>query len=284
MVPEIIVELVNEYRQSIPVLKIISLFDISKSTYYRWKKLPKKDYYEYTETEKLVIDLCKKHKYRYGYLKITALIRREHIINKNTVQGIMQKFNCQCRVKIKRNYKHQYQSIVTDNVLDRDFKAKRPLEKLVTDITYLPYGSKMMYLSSIMDLYNGEIIASTVSDTQNLECVIDTLNQLPDMTLPCILHSDQGSVYTSKEYQLRVKNKSITMSMSRKGTPADNAPIESFHASLKCETFEIQPELKSSTEIVSQTVLHYIKYYNQFRIQEKLGYLSPLEFKWLRFT
>jgi len=137
---------------------------------------------------------------------------------------------------------------------------------------------KMMCLSSIMDLYNGEIIASTISDTQNLESVIDTLNQLPDMTLPCILHSDQGSVHTYKEYQQRVKNKSITMSMSRKGTPADNAPIESFHASLKCETFEIQPELKSPTEIVSQTVLHYINYYNQFRIQEKLGYLSPLAF------
>ncbi|MDE8320284.1 IS3 family transposase, partial [Erysipelothrix rhusiopathiae] len=94
-----------------------------------------------------------------------------------------------------------------------------------------------------MDLYNGEIIASTLSDRQNLECVVDTSNQLPDIVQPCILHSDQESVYTSKEYKLKVKNKSITMSMSRKGTPADNAPIESFHASLKCETFELNPEL-----------------------------------------
>ncbi|MDE8242025.1 integrase core domain-containing protein, partial [Erysipelothrix rhusiopathiae] len=79
--------------------------------------------------------------------------------------------------------------------------------------------------------------------------------------------------------QLKVKNKSITMSMSRKGTPADNAPIESFHASLKCETFELNPELKGSTEIVSQTVINYLKYYNENRIQEKLGYQSPVNYR-----
>ncbi|MDE8221556.1 DDE-type integrase/transposase/recombinase, partial [Erysipelothrix rhusiopathiae] len=84
----------------------------------------------------------------------------------------------------------------------------------------------LIYLSTIMDLYNREIIASTLSDRQNLECLVDTLNQLPDIVQPCILHSDHGSVYTSKKYQLKVKNKIITMIMSRKGTPADNAPIE----------------------------------------------------------
>lgn len=69
------------------------------------------------------------------------------------------------------------------------------------------------------------------------------------------------------------------MSMSRKGIPADNASIESFHSSLKCETFELNPELKSSTEIVLQTVVDYIKYYNQIRIQEKLGYLPPIDYR-----
>ena len=89
------------------------------------------------------------------YRKITALIRRERNINKKTVQRIMQKFDCQCRVKIKHNYKNRYQAIVMDNIMNRDFRAVRPFEKLVTDITYLPYGNKLMYLSSIMDLYNG---------------------------------------------------------------------------------------------------------------------------------
>ena len=277
MVPEIIVKIVEEYRDRISITDILKLFDIPKSTYYRWTKAPNKS--AISELEQLVIDICKETKYRYGYRKITALIKRDRPINKNTVQRIMQKFNCQCRVKVKKYKKHHYQPIINENILDRNFTANRPLKKLITDITYLPYGSKMLYLSTIMDLYNNEIIAHSISDNQNLDFVIDTLNQLPDITEPCILHSDQGSVYTSKEYQQRVKNKSITMSMSRKGTPADNAPIESFHASLKCETFELQPELKSSNEIVSQSVINYINYYNFSRIQEKLGYLSPIEFR-----
>ena len=279
MVPEIVVALVAQFRKDIPVLEILDLLEVKKSTYYRWKKRDLKDHYQYSDRETLIINLCKEHKFRYGYRKIAALIRKTEPIHKNTVQRIMQKFNLQCRVKVKRHKKYLHQPMVMDNVLNRDFKTQRPFEKLVTDITYIPYGPKMLYLSSIMDLYNGEIVAYSLGHTQDLAFVLDTLHQLPQIDKSCILHSDQGSVYTSKEYQSNVKNKSITMSMSRKGTPADNAPVESFHASLKCETFELNPELKSSTEIVSQTVINYIKYYNEIRIQEKLGYQSPVDFR-----
>ncbi len=88
-----------------------------------------------------------------------------------------------------------------------------------------------------MDLHNGEIIAYTLGSKQDLPFVIDTLNQLPDLSEDCILHSDQGSVYTSRTYQTLVNKKGITMSMSRKKNPSDNAPIESFHSILKTETF-----------------------------------------------
>lgn len=82
-----------------------------------------------------------------------------------------------------------------------------------------------------MDLYNGEIIAYTIGDKQDTDFVLDTFDQLPQTT-DCLLHSDQGSVYTSFDYQNQIK-KGITMSSSRKGTPSDNACIESFHASLQ---------------------------------------------------
>ena len=87
--------------------------------------------------------------------------------------------------------------ITTDNLLARDFTATKPLERLVIDITYLPFGQTMMYLSSIKDLFNGEIIAYTIDLNQDTKLVIDTLNQLPELPKGCILHSDQGSVYTS---------------------------------------------------------------------------------------
>lgn len=278
MVPEVVLQLVDFYRDTLALKLILEALDVSSSTYYRWRKLgtPRSSL---TKNEEAVIALCKETKLLYGYRKITALLRREMKISNNTVQKIMQRHNLNCRVKVKRYKKTRQQAYISNNLLKRDFKATRPLEKLVTDITYLPFGPKLLYLSSIMDCFNGEIISYSISDIQDTSLVLDTLDKLPPILESCILHSDQGSVYTSSSYQVQVKNKSIAMSMSRKGTPADNAPIESFHSVLKSETFYIYPELYSSTEIVSQTVVNFIKYYNETRIQAKLGYLSPEEFR-----
>ena len=90
-----------------------------------------------------------------------------------------------------------------------------------------------------MDLYNGEIIAYTIGSKQDISFVLNTLDQLPKLKDSCILHTDQD---TSRPYQVQVNKKGITMSMSRKGTPSDNAPIEAFHFNLKSETFYRYPD------------------------------------------
>ncbi|EFU41637.1 Integrase catalytic region [Paenibacillus vortex V453] len=133
-----------------------------------------------------------------------------------------------------------------------------------------------MYLSSILDLFNGEIVAYSIADKQDTAFVLDTLNQLP-LTKDSMLHSDQGSVYTSQAYQEAVKGKGITMSMSRKG--ADNASIESFHSTLKSETFYLEGLTCTTTAIVEQTVRDYIYYYNSIRIQTKLNNPSPVDYR-----
>ncbi len=279
MVPQIIIEIVNEFKDLMPFKSILELFDIPRSTYYRWKN--KIEVNEISYDERIVISKCKETNYEYGYRTIKGILKDEgKHLNKNTVQRIMQKFNLQCRVKPKK-VKHVKgkESIVASNIIDRDFTANRPLEKLSTDITYLPWGEKTVYLSTIMDLYNGEIIAFSLGDTQDTNFVLDILNQLPEIKDRCILHSDQGTVYTSKIYQETVYKKSITMSMSRRGTPADNAPIESFHSTLKSETFYRYPELKSSNEIISQTVINFIKYYNNTRVQARLDFKSPIKYR-----
>lgn len=138
-------------------------------------------------------------------------------------------------MKVKKRKKMGQTFKVVENKLNRQFNSNERFQKLVTDITYLPFGGKKLYLSSIMDLYNGEIIAYNIGEKQDINFVLKTLEQLPEVT-NCLLHSDQGSVYTSYRYQEEVQRKSITMSMSRKGTPSDNACIELFHASLKSES------------------------------------------------
>lgn len=197
-------------------------------------------------------------------------------ISEKTVQRVMQKKGWQCRVKMKKRKRTGQPAYIAPNIVSRDFTATQPLERLVTDITYLPFGQSMMYLSSIEDLYNGEIVAYTMGSTQDTVFVLDTLNQLAELPEGCILHSDQGYVYTSDAYQEAVKKKGITMSMSRKGTPADNSPIETFHSSLKSETFYLDEIYRTTNACVIQIVEEYIHYYNPIRIQTKLNSQSPV--------
>ncbi len=278
MVPKVVVQLVEELKERMSISEICDHLGVGRSSYYRWKKNNK------IETQKEVRDkkigeLCKLHKFRYGYRKITSIYGET--ISEETVRKVMQKHGWQCRVKVKKRKRTGQPAYVVPNLLNRDFTAEAPLQKLVTDITYLPFGQSMMYLSSILDIYNGEIIARTIGFSQDTTLVLDTLNQLPELPEGCILHSDQGSVYTSYTYQKVVKEKGIIMSMSRKGTPADNSPIETFHASLKSETFYLDGIYRTTNAHVLQIVESYIDYYNNTRIQTKLNSQSPVEYRQL---
>lgn len=224
MVGQVVLEMVESLKGQMTIQQLCTIFNIPRSTYYRWRKESNRNKGTYL-LEKRIGEICKTNKYRYGYRKITAILRQEQVVNHKVVQRIMQKYNWQCRVKVKKRKQTGQPYYIANNLMNREFLAQNRFEKLVTDITYLPFGGKILYLSSILDLFNGEILAYTISDRQNIDLVLDTLDQLPNLPEGCLLHSDQGSVYTSAAYQQAVKGKGITMSMSRKGTPADNAPI-----------------------------------------------------------
>lgn len=203
-------------------------------------------------------------------------------MHRNTVQRIMQKHNLQCRVKKKRKWKAQGESvIVAPNLLERNFIAAAPNEKWVTDITYIQYGSATLYLSTIVDLYNNEVVAYKLYNHQQTPLVIDTLNEaLERRGYPegIIIHSDQGSVYTSYAYQSLIQEKKALSSMSRRGNCWDNAVIESFHSNIKSEEFQyVKFNSLTNVEVVAK-VKEYIRFYNEDRILEKLGYLAPKEF------
>ncbi|MFD2658498.1 IS3 family transposase, partial [Gracilibacillus thailandensis] len=247
--------------------------EIPKSTYYRWKKRVSA---ELPLLHQLVIDICQSLSFRVGHRNVRGILKNDHKIkvNRKTVQKIMQKYNLQCQVKVKRKvYIAGESKFVVPNLLKQDFKADRPNQKWVTDITYLPYGEKMLYLSTIMDLYNNEIIAYKVSDTQEVKLVLDTLEAACKgrETFEVILHSDQGAQYTSYDFQELAKEKGITTSMSRKGNCFDNAVIESFHSSLKSEEFNTQNRVHLTNSIVLEKVQSYMYYYNYIRPFTKLN-------------
>lgn len=281
MVPQVVIELVEKLTKKYKITDILTVLEVPKSTFYRWRK----KYADRGPTivEKRIINLCEETKYYYGHRKIKAVLKQRFNmhVNRKTVQRIMQKFNLQCQIKVKRQKHISGESnVVVANILDRNFKANKPNEKWVTDITYLPYGSFMLYVSTIMDLYNNEIVAYTISSVQDTEFVLRTLKEAIEKRKPkkVLLHSDQGSVYTSYAYQYFAKEKGIITSMSRKGNCHDNAVIESFHSSLKSEGFKDQRRSSITNIKVIDKVNQYMCYYNEKRIQAKLNYLAPIEF------
>lgn len=279
---EVALQLVETCRQKYTVTAILSAVGVPRSTYYRW--LAEGPTCELPQVETDIIALCKKTNYRFGHRKIKKLLKKDYKTSRhrNTVQRIMQKHNLQCRVKKKRKWKSQGESvIVAPNLLERNFTAAAPNEKWVTDITYMQYGSSTLYLSTIMDLYNNEIVAYKLYDHQQTPLVIDTLKvvlELRGYPEEIILHSNQGSVYTSYAYQNLIKEKHAVSSMSRRGNCWNNAVIESFHSNIKSEEFQYIKFNSLNNLQVIEKVKEYIRYYNEDRILEKLGYLTPKEF------
>lgn len=272
----------DKFRGKYTVTAILSALGVARSTYYRWTKPPIK---LMSEAEIAITTLCQENKYRYGHRKITKLLQKIYSIklHRNTVQRIMQKLNLQCRVKPKRRWKSQGETIIiAPNLLKRDFIASKPNEKWVTDITYIQYGSYTLYLSTILDLYNNEIVAYRLYDHQQTPLVIDTLKAALEARgnpKGVIIHSDQGSVYTSYAYQHLVKEMNLVSSMSRRGNCWDNAVIESFHSNIKSEEFQYVKYNSLSIQEVRNRVDQFMKHYNEERIQEKIGYQSLIEFR-----
>ena len=159
---------------------------------------------------------------------------------------------------------------VRPNIINRNFNAEHINQKWATDITYIIHNGKRAYLSSIMDLYTRNIIAYKISYKIDNKLVMDTLNEAIRKQKDVhgvILHSDQGFQYTSDEYKAICESNGIIISMSPKGSPVDNSPIESFHSNLKRETLHSY-NITSLKEYI-QLVKDWILFYNTNRIRLK---------------
>ena len=169
------------------------------------------------------------------------------------------------------------QSYKYENLLSRDFRATRPNQKWVTDISYIHTGQGILYLSAIKDLYDNSIIAHKTAVAQTANLVLDTVRDAKEkeaVAAELQLHSDQGFQYTSHGYFNLTKEYGITPSMSRPGNCLDNAPIESFFSILKSECIKRQ-KIKDF-ETAKALIDDYIHFYNHERIQFK-SKLTPLE-------
>lgn len=248
--------------------------------YYHLKAMVLPD--KYAGTKKRITEIYHENKGRYGYRRITLALRREgEGINHKAVQRLMGCLSLKAAIKIKRykSYKGEVGRIVK-NVIQRDFKATKPNEKWVTDVTVFAVNGRKLYLSPVIDLFNNEVISYSASERPVMLMIDEMLDQcflkLKAGESP-VLHSDQGWQYQMRRYQNRLKEHGVIQSMSRKGNCLDNAVAESFFGTLKSECFYL--EKFRSIEDLRSAIDEYIVYYNSQRISLKLKGLSPIEYR-----
>ena len=258
-----------------------------------WQKRldgPSKD----EEIEKKILEIREDNP-NYGYRRMKAMLKRlGYVINKKKVQRLIQKLHLQVKNFSRKSRKYSsYKGTigkVADNEINRRFTVDKAYTQITTDTTefkYLEknkaghYQEKKLYLNPYLDMYNSEIISYEISKQPTLGPILKALDGAIEITSvnkgKRIFHSDQGWAYQVKQYTSRLEEKGITQSMSRKGNCIDNSPMENFFGILKQEIyygnkFKSYEELKLAIE-------KFIKYYNEDRIKEKLGYLSPVEYR-----
>ena len=188
-------------------------------------------------------------------------------------------------LKAKRKKQH-YRSYkgelgkVAPNVINRDFKASAPDQKWTTDVTQVKIKDKKIYLLPILDMFNGEIVSYTISDSPDLEMVITMLDKAfkkRDIQEKLIFHSDQGWHYQHKRYQKALEDRHIIQSMSRKGNCLDNAIMENFFGIMKEELLYLQEW--DSIDRFKIELRKYIRYYNNDRIKLRLNGKSPAHYR-----
>lgn len=267
-------------RSRFPLDGLLNLAKLARSTfYYQVNALQKPD--KHGELKTRIRDLYHQHEGRFGYRRIALQLQKNELVSEKTVQRIMDKLNLKSLVRPKkyRSYKGQVGKIAP-NLLERNFVAQRPNQKWVTDVTEFKLGSKKLYLSPVMDLYNGEIVAYQ-TDTRPCFALVESMLNNAFERLPgpvhLVCHSDQGWQYQQPRYQQALKQRGIKQSMSRKGNCLDNAAMESFFGTLKSELFYLKRF--ETVEELTVALDEYIRYYNHERIKSKLGGLSPVEFR-----
>lgn len=246
------------------------------------------------EIENKILEIRKKHK-DYGYRRIYGKLRTLGItINKKKVQRIVQKLGIQVTSFVRKSRKYSsYKGKVGEiakNMLKRRFETDIIHQKITTDTTEFKYYElndkgalviKKLYFDPFMDLSNREIISYGISERPSAQSIMDALNKAVKITSDCkyrrTFHSDQGWAYQMKSYVRTLKEHKIFQSMSRKGNCHDNSVMENFFGILKQEMYygliyKSFDELKTAIET-------YIKYYNEQRIKEKLGWMSPVKYR-----
>jgi len=257
---------------------------ISRSGYYAWVKKPRSK--RAIENESILFNIrvfFNKSKRTYGSPRIHKEMQESGFkIGLNRVAKIMRKAG----LKADRIYKKQYKQNIREieaapNIINQDFRAEAPNQRWVTDITQIRTYEGWLYLAVVCDLYSRMIIGWSMQSVATNKLVLDALLMAVLRRQPkqqVIIHSDQGSQFTSNDWKAFCKNHNLILSMSRRGNCLDNAVIESFNSTLKKE--KIKGQVYKTRNKAKLDIFEYIEtFYNTKRRHSYIGFLSPINFE-----
>ncbi len=264
------------------MMALLQLAAIPKATYYYYVQRNRKED-KYKELKEKIKSIYKTNRGEYGYRRITLELQNQGIIvNHKLILKLMKNLGLQGKMRRKK-----YNSYTGDvgraapNIISRNFKADKPNQKWTTDVSEFSISAGKLYLSPVLDMFNGEIISYHMGCSPNFKQTMQMLsnatNRFPDLS-GLILHSDQGWQYRQLEYQYKLKKNKIIQSMSRKGNCLDNAIMENFFGIIKNAMFYDQEYKYRTLDQLKLAIEEYIDYYNNRRIKLRLK-MSPVSYR-----
>jgi transposase InsO family protein len=281
----VIFPFIEQHSDVWPVTVMCDALGVSSQGFYAWRSRPASE--QEQRRAALLVEIRAVHaevKERYGSPRIAAELQARGVpCCVNTVAKLMH--DNDLRAKTARKFRNTTDSNhplpVADNLLGREFEAQGPDERWVSDITYIATREGWLYLAVVEDLYSRKVVGWAMAETMTSRLVVDALEMAVARRLPqegLLAHSDRGSQYASEHYQRLLGRHGIACSMSGVGQCWDNAPMESFFASLKKEL--VHHEDYQTRAQARASIVDYIEmFYNPKRRHSSLGYLSPAQYE-----
>ncbi|WP_392389830.1 IS3 family transposase [Lactiplantibacillus paraplantarum] len=277
---------IQELAGKYPISWLCQEVGIKRRSYYKWlnRTLTANERLN-DELVKFMLKLEISHNYIFGVETLVMHINEEteYHVNVKRIRRLMQVNHIKSSIRIsKHDRKAEYKEMMSANIIKHDFNQEESNKVWTTDCTELKYGNQSLNklrLSAIKDLHDHSIVAWAIDDTETTTLVTATVNKAMksnDLAAnELILHTDQGSAYTSLEFNRALNSYGICHSMSRPGTPGDNAPMESFWSHLKDEDLSFKTAL--TKEELLQNITKAIDWYNNGRRQKSLKGMTPTE-------
>ncbi len=277
--------LVDGLKQTHAVSDLLVSLSLARSSYfYHRARLHVAD--KYADVRRTIADIFERNHRCYGYRRIHASLGRQDVsISEKVVQRLMKQERLVVAAKRRRRYASYMGEIgpAPENLIDRDFHATGPNEKWLTDITEFQIPAGKVYLSPMIDCFDGLVVSWTIGTRPDAELVNTMLDAavetVADRNTRPIVHSDRGAHYRWPGWLARMGEARLIRSMSRKGCSPDNAACEGFFGRVKTELFYPRKWPATTIEEFIQVLDSYIRWHNEKRIKISLGSLSPLEYR-----